>query len=179
MDIVNATEICALSLEKENQIENAESLRQKISNVISKIIHFKIRNNLTFEQRIALKKLSQSTENKVYSYGKCTAFLICNNKDAIRKIEEQVRKFVVSNTEPTSAPTSKIQKHLATLRKQQKFETRTYFQLYPSDPIPPRLYGVIKAHKPEKCYPMRPIVSTIGTPLYDISQYQAELIEPT
>ena len=74
MDIVNATEICALSLEKENQIENAESLRQKISNVISKIIHFKIRNNLTFEQRIALKKLSQSTENKVYSYGKCTGF---------------------------------------------------------------------------------------------------------
>ena len=58
MDIVNATEICALSLEKENQIENAESLRQKISNVISKIIHFKIRNNLTFEQRIALKELS-------------------------------------------------------------------------------------------------------------------------
>ena len=110
-----------------------------------KNIHFKIRNNLTFEQRIALKKLSQSTENKVYSYGKCTAFLICNNKDAIRKIEEQVRKFVVSNTEPTSAPTSKIQKHLATLRKQQKFKIRTYLHLYLSDPIPPRLYGVIKA----------------------------------
>ena len=36
MDIVNATEICALSLEKENQIENTESLQQKISNVISK-----------------------------------------------------------------------------------------------------------------------------------------------
>ena len=31
MDIVNATEICALSLEKENQIENAELLRQKLA----------------------------------------------------------------------------------------------------------------------------------------------------
>ena len=31
MDIVNATEICALNLEKENQIENAELLPQKIS----------------------------------------------------------------------------------------------------------------------------------------------------
>ena len=49
MDIVNATEICAVSLEKENQTENAELLRQKISNVISKNIHLKIRNNLTFE----------------------------------------------------------------------------------------------------------------------------------
>ena len=74
----------------------------------------------------------------------------------------------MSNTEPTSAPTSKIQKHLATLRKQQKFETRTYFQLYPSDPIPPRLYGVIKDHKPEKCYPMGAIVSAYGTPPYGI-----------
>ena len=29
MDIINATEHCALSLEKENQIEKVESLRQK------------------------------------------------------------------------------------------------------------------------------------------------------
>ena len=108
-----------------------------------------------------------------------TGFVILNNKDAMQKIEEQIRESVVSNTDPTSAPTSKIQKHLATLRKQQKFETRTYFQLDPSDPIPPRLYGVIKAHKPEKCYPMRAIVSTIGTPPYGISQYLVELIQPT
>ena len=66
-----------------------------------------------------------------------------------------------------------------TLRKEQKFETRTYFQLYPSDPIPPHYYGVIKAHKPEKCYPMRAIVAAIGTPPYGISQYLVELIQPT
>ena len=83
MDIANATEGCALSLEKENQIENAESLRQKISNVNSKNIHFKIGNNLTFEKRIALKELSQSIENKVYPYEKATGFVIPNNKDAI------------------------------------------------------------------------------------------------
>ena len=64
MDIVNATEICALNLEKENQIENAELLRQKISNVISKNIHFKIRSNLTFEKRAALKEHSQSNVKK-------------------------------------------------------------------------------------------------------------------
>ena len=55
MDIVNTSEICALSFEKENQIENAEVLRQKISNVISKNTHFKIGCNLTFEQRAALQ----------------------------------------------------------------------------------------------------------------------------
>ena len=179
MDITNATEICPLSLEKESQIEYAELLRQKISNVTSKNMNFKIRSNLTFEHRTALKELSQSTENKVYSYDKGTGFVILNNKDAIRKIEEQIGESVVSNTDPTTALTNQIQKHLATLRKQQKFETRTYFQLYPSDPIPPRLYRVIKAHKPEKCHPMRAIVSTIGSALYGISQYLVELIQPT
>ena len=110
-------------------------------------------------------------------------FLRCNslnnNKDTIQKIEEQIRKSVVSNTNPTSALTSKNQKHLTTLRKQQKLETRTYFHFYPSDPIPPRIYGVTIVRKPEKCYPMRAIVSTISTLPYGISQYLVELIQPT
>ena len=97
MDIINATEICALNLEKENQIENAELLRQKISNVISKNIHFKIRSNLSFEQRAALKELSQSNVKKVYSYDKGTSFVILSNKDAIQKIEEQIGESIVSN----------------------------------------------------------------------------------
>ena len=57
MDVVNATEICGLSLEKENQMENVELLQQKISNAISKNMNFKTRSNLTFEQRTALKEL--------------------------------------------------------------------------------------------------------------------------
>ena len=89
------------------------------------------------------------------------------------------RRVCRTNTDPTSALTSIIQKHLATLHKQQKFETRTDFQLYPSNPIPPRLYGVIKAHKHEKCYLMRAIVSTIGTQPYAISQYLLQFIQPT
>ena len=67
MDIVNATKLCALILEKENRIENAESLRQKISNIISKNINFNIKSNLTLEQTTVLQELLQSTENKVYS----------------------------------------------------------------------------------------------------------------
>ena len=65
----------------------------------------------------------------------------------MRKMEEQIGESVLSNTVPTSALASISQKYLATHRKHQKFETKSYFQLYPSDPIPPRLYGVIKANK--------------------------------
>ena len=59
------------------------------------------------------------------------------------------------------------------------FSDREYFQIYPSDPIPPRLYGTIKAHKSEKNYPMRTTVSTIGTPAHGISKYLVQIIRPT
>ena len=49
-------------------------------------------------------------------------------------------------------------------KKRKKFIDKKYFQIYPLDPMPPRLYGTITAHKPEKNCPMRTIASTIGTP---------------
>ena len=64
-------------------------------------------------------------------------------------------------------------------KNRKKFTDKEYFQTYQSDPITPRLYGTIKAHKPEKNYPMRTIVSIIGTPAYGISKYLVEIIQPT
>ncbi|XP_012559209.2 uncharacterized protein LOC105845706 [Hydra vulgaris] len=51
--------------------------------------------------------------------------------------------------------------------------------MYPSDCNPPRIYGMIKAHKAEKDYPMRPVVSTINTPPYGTSDYLVKIIQPT
>ena len=51
--------------------------------------------------------------------------------------------------------------------------------MYPSDAIPPRLYGVIKAHKPGKNYPMRTIVATMGTAPYGTSKYLVDIIQLT
>ena len=39
------------------------------------------------------------------------------------------------------------------------------------------MYGTIKAHQPEKGYPMRIVVSTIGTPTHGISLYLVKLIQ--
>ncbi|XP_065667578.1 uncharacterized protein LOC136087887 [Hydra vulgaris] len=40
------------------------------------------------------------------------------------------------------------------------------------------MYGLIKAHKPEKAYPMRIVISTIGAPNYGISNYLVKAIQP-
>ena len=37
---------------------------------------------------------------------------------------------------------------------------------------------MIKAHKPEKDYPMRPVVSTINTPPYGTYDYLVKIIQP-
>nr|XP_047127809.1 uncharacterized protein LOC124808648 [Hydra vulgaris] len=63
------------------------------------------------------------------------------------------------------------------LRKN-RFSKEEYEKMYPSDPIPPRLYGVVKAHKPEKSYPMRIIISIIGTPNHGISEFLVKTIQP-
>lgn len=39
------------------------------------------------------------------------------------------------------------------------------------------MYGTVKAHKVEKGYPMRIVVSTIGTPPYGLSSYLVKFIQ--
>ena len=99
--------------------------------------------------------------------------------DAIKKIEEQLGKAKVIDEDPRKKYTSKIQKHLCRLNEEKKFTDQAYFEIYPSDPIPPRLYRTVKAHKPEKNYPMRTVVSTIATPPYGISKYLVKIIQST
>ena len=79
-------------------------------------------------------------------------------EDAIKRIEEQIGKSIIIDYDPTTTLLNKFQKELAKLRKEGKFDNKTYYKVYPSDAIPPRLYGDLKAHKPEKNYPMRTIV---------------------
>ena len=93
-----------------------------------------------------------------------------SEKNAMQNIKEQLGKAKIAENDATLKFTNKIRKRLCRLRKEKKFTDKEYFQIYQSDPIPPRLYGTKKVHKPEKNYPMRAIVSTIGTPAYGISE---------
>ena len=51
-----------------------------------------------------------------------------------------------------------------------------YHQLRPSGSQPPRFYGIPKIHKSE--VPLRPIVSCIGAPSYQLYKHIASLISP-
>ena len=102
-------------------------------------------------------------------------FALLNDIDDISKIEEQLGKLKIIDCDPTSFLTAKFQRLLRKLEKEDKFDKKTY----PSNCIPPRLYGTLKAHKPEKNYPMTAVVSTIGSPPYGTSKYLVKIIKPT
>ena len=86
----------------------------------------------------------------IYPFDKGTRFVVIQEKYAIQKIEEQIGKSKMIDHDPAPTLLNKFQKELAKLRKENKFDNKTYFKLYPSDDIPPRISAVIKAHKLEK-----------------------------
>ena len=57
--------------------------------------------------------------------------------------------YLALHYDPTTTLVNKFQRELAKLRKDGKFDNRTY-NVYPSDAISEQFYGVIEAHKPEK-----------------------------
>ena len=179
MDIISATETYAIDLENSSKETDAEFLSQNVSQILNRNLNIKLRGDLSKPQRKALVQMKNNNDTTIYPFDKGSGFVGLSEKNAMQKIEEQLGKAKIAENDPTLKFTNKIQKILCRLRKEKKFTDKEYFQIYPSDPIPPQLYGTIKAHKSEKNYPMRTIVLTIGTPAYGISKYLVEIIQPT
>ena len=177
MDIISTTESSALKLEYSKKIVEAQNLRKDILKVIKTAKP--VKDNLNRKQRTALRELKNDENISIYPFDKVSGLVRIRKQDAIDKIREQIGNTNIITDDPTKKFATDIRKLLSTLNKKGKFTKKEYECLYPSDPIPPRMYGTIKAHKPEKNYPMRIVVSTIGTPSYGISQHLVTLIQPT
>ncbi|XP_047137571.2 uncharacterized protein LOC124814063 [Hydra vulgaris] len=171
MDIITNIEMCALRLEKLDKSIHAESLRQNCSNILTNSLKLRLKDNLSKQQRISIRKLKMNFDIKIYPFDKGTGFALLYQRDASLKLEETIKNSRIIDYDPTPILTAKFQKQLSKLRKEGKLDTTTYFKMYPSDCVPPRIYGMVKAHKPKKDYPMRPVVSTINTPPYGTSEY--------
>ena len=180
INVISATETCPIDLENSSKETDAECLRQKVSHILNRNLNIKLRDNLSKPQRQALVQMKNNKDTTIYPFDRGSGFVVLSGKNTMQKIEEQLGKAKLAENDPTLKFTNKIQEILCRLKKEKKFTDREYIQVYRSDPIPPRLYVTIKAHKPEKSDPMRTIVSTIGTPAaYGISKYLVEIIQPT
>ena len=176
MDIVSTTECSSLKLEYSKKIEEAQTLRKDVLRALK--MNKPTRNNMSLSQINAIKEIKNDDSVSIYPLDKGTGFVRIDTDNALKKLEEQLGSAKIIENDPTKTIASTIRSELCKLNKKKRFTKREYQNIYPSDPVPPRMYGSIKGHKPEKNYPMRVIVSTIGTATYGISDYLVKLTQP-
>ena len=179
MDIITVTEAAALKLEfskNSEKISTAQVLRKDVLRILKTAKP--IQDNLSREQRKALTELSKDPLIRVYPFDKGSGMVRISKEEAIRKIKEQIGDTEIIQHDPTDTFARDIRTELSKLNKRGRFTTKEYESIYPSDAIPPRMYGTVKAHKPEKNYPMRLVVSTIGTPPHGLSAHLVKIIQP-
>ena len=76
---------------------------------------------------------------KVYPFDKGIGFALLNDIDSISKIEKQLGKSKIIDCGTTNLLTVKFQMDLRKLKKEGKFDKKTYSLIYLSDCIPRRL----------------------------------------
>ena len=183
LSIVTATKEVAQKIEKKldtvgNYVES-ERLRHKVSNLLLGQVNKRLPTNLSRNQQTALRELKDNDDIKVVPFDKGIGFAVLTKTDMVKKMQEHLGEAKVVAKDPTNTLVVKFQRELARLKKDNKIDHRCHQQMYPSDAVPPRLYGFVKAHKPSKDFPMRPVVSTLRTPFYGTSKYLVNIIQPT
>ena len=97
--------------------------------------------------------------------------------------EEKMKKILCDENNyrrPKRDPTTRIEKTVAAkvkrLHRNRLIPDQLKDQLTPNSSNPPQIYGLPKIHKDNN--PLRPIVSTIGSPTYQLAKELARILSP-
>ena len=107
MDIMPATETCAIDLENRSKETDAEFLCQKVSHILNRNLNVKL---LSKPQRKVLVEMKNNKDTTIYPFEKGSGFVVLPGKTAIQKIEKHLGKVKIAQTDPTLKFTNKIQK---------------------------------------------------------------------
>ena len=92
MDIITSTESCALDMEHNHTENEAETLRQNVSNILQKNLNLKIKSNLKKDERRALKELQKNDKIRVHEFDKACGFVIVTNDTSKEKNTRTTRQ---------------------------------------------------------------------------------------
>ena len=149
----------------------AEEIRSETCRILRKAKPLK--SNITRNERQELKKLKENKEVIVISADKGNATVVMNTDE----YEEKIKEILKPETYSVKArdPTNTVERKTINLLKETDWEQDLIKQLKPSNSLPPRLYGLPKIHK--QGVPLRPIVSSIGSPTYKLAKHLATLLK--
>jgi hypothetical protein len=176
MDLACPIETGAAYLESQGRHEDADILRQASCDILKKAKAPK--SNLTFRQRRALNDLKKEKGISIAPYDKGKGFVVLNKEDLERKAFAEMDKVKFDQKDGTK----KLEKQIATmidkLFLEAKISEDQKKDLKSPDSIAPASWPAIKAHKPQKDYPARNVVSHIGCPQENLAKFLISLLHP-
>ena len=135
-------------------------------------------HNLKKDEKVSLKSLKDCPDIVVLRVDKGNTTVVMDTKDYEQKISELLEDSVYKklNKDPTATWERKVMNELKKLSDKSLIELGLRDRLRPTAYRPPKFYGLSKIHKPD--VPLRPIVSYIGSPTYNLAKYVTRLISP-
>ncbi|XP_078506952.1 uncharacterized protein LOC144767356 [Lissotriton helveticus] len=152
----------------------------KYETKVSKHKHMK-KDNLTREERIALKTLSDNQDLVIREADKGGNVVVMNVMDYNAEILSQLSDnscYEAVDSNPMGPLTMLINNHLRDWKDAGLINDAEYLYLKVTRPSYPWLYTLPKIHKPALFPPGRPIVSGIGGPTERLSQYVDKFLNP-
>ncbi|XP_068691539.1 uncharacterized protein [Montipora foliosa] len=135
--------------------------------------------NITKAEQKALKDLKNDPERVITKADKGNCFVVLDRSDYDTKMEALLSD-PDTYQQVYKSPSTKIERELNSkllaLKRENKIDEATYRKLHSTDGSLPAIRGSIKHHKPG-C-PLRPIVSCIGSALYNTSKFLSDILSP-
>ena len=136
-------------------------------------------SNLSKNEIKAIKQLKSYDDIVIMDADKGNCTVVLNKEEYNRKIMELLKDEKTYNI-VDKCPTKSIERRLNAfvwkLFKADKITYSSYKFLHSTDAIVPRFYGLPKTHKIN--IPLRPIVSFIGSPTYNLSKFLKNILAP-
>ena len=147
---------------------NPDDTKDSIRTTTASIIH----SNTTKSERKALRTLKEDRSRIVMKADKGNCFVVSDRTDYDEKLNTLLgdrSTYQLVQKSPFSKVKRELNHRLLDLKKKNKINESAYRSLRSTDAAPPAIRGSIKHHK-SGC-PPRPIVSCIGSALYNTSKF--------
>jgi hypothetical protein len=133
-------------------------------------------SNMTKSESMALKALRNNKQIRILQADKGNCTVVSNESTYKEKISSLLESGVYEIL--PKDPTSQIERKIRQLLTKHKtvLPVALKRKLTPYHSKPPHLYGLPKIHKPD--IPLRPIVSSIDSPCYALSEFLHKILSP-
>ena len=174
LDIINGVEAGLRKVRDEAAVQIA---RSKVSKILKSAKP--PQRNITHEEEEALKELKKDESIVILKADKGNATIIMNATEYNDKIncllsDNSVYSKLSKKSNTITKITSDVNKYVWNLFKNQKITKDEYHFLHCSKGVIPRFYGLPKVHKVS--VPLRPIVSFINSPTYNLSKFLSRIL---